>query len=212
MPTSGRQRNYALAMGIESNADSDGKALSNAMEKAKVTLKGRPNSKQLALAARWRLDVAPNATGWHVVDQLYPVIQARSFVYSVIRRIAGAKWQFYGQTGINDAWVDEVAILLNADQESRDFIMGMENTTSGTLADAWYRFGKRQWESDVVQSVAVAVKRDLPPEYLSGSTLPARSPRPRGRRKQSTGCAVLLAMIGAVIAVAWAWESLINGH
>ena len=208
--TSGPQRNYALAMGIVSDAQTDGEGLSRAMDRAKkTTLKGPPNQQQISLAQRWGIDLKENDTGWKLVKKLYPMIQARAFVYSVVRRLMGAKWQFYGESGLNEAWVDHVAKELISDPARNQFVMEMDNSVWGTKSDAWYRLGKRQWESETVQLVAKIARRDLsdliqrakhskPPQQQLGKSKPLNA-RHTERRARSSGCSVILIFLTIIV-------------
>lgn len=151
--TSGRQRNYALAMGIVSDANSDGEWLSQTMDQVKAELSGPPNQSQVLLARQWDVEVRAGATGWDVLDKLYQMIQTRAFVYSVMRRLTGERWQYYTDSGLNTKWIDEVARRLIANPEHSQQVADLENSSSGKKTDAWCRFGKRQWELAAVQEV-----------------------------------------------------------
>jgi len=189
--SSGRQRDYALAMGIESDAQTDGDALSEAMNQAKVSLKGPPNQRQKLLAERWGVEVGETDTGWDLVGRLYPIIKARSFVYSVVRRLVNARWQYHEESGLNPQWIDYLAMHIASTPDLCEQVVGMENTLSGTMADAWYRFGKRQWECEAVQFVVDAAYRaDVPSQF---------APKP----PKTKGCSGCLVMAASLLIVAW---------
>lgn len=157
-------------MGIHANEQTNAGALSQAIDDAKARLNGPPNQEQLRLAQQWGIDVRDTDTGWRLLHKLYAVIQARAFVYSVVRRLAQAKWRYYAESGLNDEWVDYIARQLVADSECCQKVMDMENAVSGAKGDAWYRFGKNQAMSKPVHTVVEAARRDLPKLFQNHQT------------------------------------------
>jgi hypothetical protein len=211
--SSGRQRNYALAMGIVASPDCDAETLSALMSRAKELLNGPPNGVQRELVARWLIEIPFDANGWRVVDELYAFIQARTFVYSVIRRITGQKWRFYSDSGLNDDWICSIAKSLIMEPSRRSEVLEMDNTLSGTASDAWYRFGPKQFESPSAQFVRNSIHASAPDiskivDDAATRLSAARASAKREARQSSTttespnGCSLVLLIAISLVSYA----------
>ncbi len=199
----GRQRNYALAMGIKVSHDSKGQEVSQMMDRMKPILKGPPNRQQLKLASQWSIMVSSKDSGWDVVGKLYEMILAQAFVLSVVRKIAGAKWQFYSESMLPNDWVVRMAKQLMSCPSRQEFVRSMDNSMSGTRSDAWYRFGKRQVESEAFLFVANTARQELA-RYLTPVSSHQGSRKARTQRVpvevvKESGCSLVLVLAAAAI-------------
>jgi hypothetical protein len=218
---SGRQRNYALAMGIRSTPSTDRHMLSNLMDRTKASLDAPPNQEQVSLAQQWGIKVKGKNTGKNYRDELYDMIIARSFVYSIVRRMMKAKWKYFEESGLNDEWVTSVASeIIYKNDTYRWKVKEMDNAMSGTKSDAWFRFGEQQLQLDFVLAVADVAQSDLPPDYVAQYRQPSVSSptaistkqssrktasrtRRGTKRKNTSGCAIVLATVSFFILAAY---------
>ena len=210
-PTYGRQRNYAMAMGIDVASIDDYDVLSNLMDYAKQTLAGRPNERQALLARQWGIQISEGDSGWDAVGKIYPMIQSQVFVYSVVRRLMSTKWRYYYESPIPHDWVIRTAWRLYYEPGMIPLVMEMENAISGTIGDAWYRFGKRQMESkpfQFVYGIAIIELGSLIAENPLAPPLPKQAAPPtivrastatRNRARAKSGCMILLFAISSAI-------------
>ena len=225
----GRQRNYALALGIHLDPSATGHEVSQMIDKIKPTLKGPPNPGQNRIARIYGISFLKEDSGWDAVKKLWEAILAETYVYSSVRKIVHANWKYYSDSGLPGEWVLEVAKKLMECPERRDFVIQNDNSMSGVKGSAWFRFGKRQLESTAFSFVEKMME-EKPPKWSHDNvvtktrpvtTLPrqeasVRQPsamqtkktnhKPLNRRElpasEQSGCSVIVLVgIGIVVAV-----------
>jgi len=198
--TSGRQRLFAAALGIRVTDRTDADTLSKQIDREKQRRKEKPTKGQLRVAKEWGVVVAPEDTFGRLLDRLWDAGLARVFVFSVARRARAADWRFHDESRLPQSWVADVASDLCTDAERCTFVLNMDNSLSGTKGDAWFRFGKRQAESDAylyVEQRLISEQR-----YSPVSEEERKAKRQAKQKPQSQGCLVMIvATLSAVAAM-----------
>jgi hypothetical protein len=145
-PTSGRQRLFAKALGISFDESTTAEQLSEAIDCEKQRRHEMPSKGQRHVAREWCVPITPDDKFSSVLNRLWNVALARTFVFSVARRMSGADWRFHDECPLSSEQVSRIASAVCDDPERCAFVLEMDNSLSGTRGDAWFRFGKRQAE------------------------------------------------------------------
>lgn len=141
--TTGRQRDYALSMGIVIDRNSITRSqLSQHIDSLKPTLSGPPNEVQLQIIQNLGLEIKPGAIGSRVSSMLFEAFIVQAFIFSVYRKHMNARWKFHDQTGLNDEWVFDVMRTILGNRELHSAVYEYENTHSETGNDVWFNMGK----------------------------------------------------------------------
>jgi hypothetical protein len=195
----GRQRLFAKAIGISGADRMDRDSVSIAIDAAKSRRSGPPNTEQLKTASRWGVDLSRAKTASVATDRLWRAAVARVYVYSVVRRLAGAEWQYHDDCPVAELWINKNAFELCDDWKRAETVEQIDNSMSGTKGDPWVRFGKRQAESDAFKFVEDAVQRDSILARVANA--PAKPKRQQEREKANgDGC---LTMLLSLLVLAW---------
>ena len=196
--TSGRQRLFASALGISYDDSTSAERLSEAIDREKQHRKGPPSKGQRHVAREWGVPVLQAETFADVLDRLWNVALARTFVFSVARRMAVADWRFHRDSGLSNELVSRVASAVCDDPERCAFVLELDNSLSGTRGDAWFRFGKRQTEH--------AAYRFVEAQLADAGLRPGKAPKASVKRTRKVekpkGClSVFLFVIAAAAGV-----------
>lgn len=189
--TTGRQRMFAAALGIKITDRTDADRLSSQIDREKQRRKEKPSKGQLRVASEWGVIVKPDDTFGRMLDKLWDAGLARVFVFSVARRTQVADWRCHDESGLANAWVAQVASDLCADSNRCIYVLNMDNSLSGTKGDAWFRFGKRQVESDAYLYVEQRLISEQSYSLVSDDV--RKSKRQKKQIPQNQGCLVILA-------------------
>lgn len=198
----GRQRLFAKAIGVSNVDRMDRESVSIAIDAAKGRRSGPPNAEQLKTATSWGIDLAGAKTAGAATDRLWRAALSRVYVYSVLRRLCEANWQFHDECPISQSWINKTAVALSDDWRRADSVEQMDNSMSGTKGDSWVRFGKRQAETEAFKFVVNAAHRD------SILAQVANSPTKRKRQKETVkgdGCLNMLLSLLVLAACSIAW-------
>jgi hypothetical protein len=149
--TTGRQRLFAAALGIQIDDRMTADKLSALIDQEKKRRREPPTAGQRRTAAAWGVPILESDTFAGVVDRLWQAALARTFVYSVARRMSGSDWREHAECPLSEKAVSAIAADLCSDPERCAFVLEMDNSLSGTKGDAWFRFGKRQAVSEAYQ-------------------------------------------------------------
>ena len=104
-PVTGRQVEFAFALGIPVSASIGRVELSELIESVTALLNGPPVQEQFQLAQSLCIQVPPALnTRRKVTSLLYEYMAARRWVFSVIRHATGEKWRSYAQIGLPEPW------------------------------------------------------------------------------------------------------------
>ena len=204
--TTGRQRLFATALGIKVTARTDADSLSNQIDCEKQRRKENPSKGQLRVAGEWGVVVKHDDTFGRMLDRLWNAGLARVFVFSVARRTLAADWRFHDESNLTQTWVAQVASDLCAEAERCTFVLSMDNSLSGTKGDAWFRFGKRQAESDAYLYVE---QRLICEQMYSVVSKNERKTKQQEKKKpQSQGCLVMLVTVLSTVLAAVCFASI----
>lgn len=196
--TTGRQRLFAAALGIKMTDRTDADTLSAQIDREKQQRKEKPTKGQLRIASEWGVSVTPEDTFGRLLDKLWDVGLARVFVYSVARRTLAADWRFHDESRLPQSWVAQVASDLCSDAGRCEFVLEMDNSLSGTRGDAWFRFGKRQAESDAYKYVEERLISEQ--RYSPVAEEERKAKRQSKQKPQKQGCLVMVAAVLSTIA------------
>lgn len=206
---SGRQIDYALALGITLWPDIGRAELSELLDQAKAALSAPPAREQFALATSLCIQIpADRDTRRKCTSFLYEYMAARRWVYSVIRHVAGAKWRYHAQSGLPEEWAARIAVALAHDPAMFTNVVNMATGNSQTGADVWTRMSQTLCKSPEYHFVC---NFELPDAIVArirqATTEPGTyAPPPRAaKRRQQSGCGLMLALLLALGASAvWA--------
>lgn len=190
----GKQRDYLAALGVELPPNASSESASRLIDDAKRNLKCPPSRAQLALAHRWQVDLSKAKTGYDAVEMLYEYIHARRWIYSVCRRQAGAKWRYYGESGLNENAVNELAQWFKS---NRSFVNEIADRSVGDTAtgDAWYRLTDA-WCAKNEAYMATAQR-----VHQSFGTALSAAPRNASRNaplEKHSGCGAAVCLVAAL--------------
>ena len=202
----GRQVEYALALGIALWPEITRAEISGLFDRAKADLDGPPTPEQHALAAALCIRIPQeNDTRRRCTNFLYEYIAARRWVFSVIRHVFGAKWRLYAQSGLPEEWAAQIAVAILQDEELFGQVLGKPTGNSETGADVWTRMSKKPRATPAYQFVCNFELPETIAERIRQAAIePATfspSKAPGGRRK-SSGCAIVIVVMVAVVSAA----------
>jgi hypothetical protein len=200
----GRQRLFAKAIGVFGVDRMDRDSVSVAIDAAKSRRSGPPNAEQLKTAISWGVDLSRAKTAGAATDRLWRAALSRVYVYSVLRRLCEAEWQFHDECPIPQSWINKTAVELCDDWKHAKTVEQMDNSMSGTKGDPWVRFGKRQAETEAFKFVESAVQRDSILAQVANA--PAKPIRQQVQETaKGDGCLTMLfsLLVLAPCAIAW---------
>lgn len=202
----GRQLEYATALGIEVPPGVGREALSAMIDRAKEDLTCVTPG-QRTVAERFCIQLHDTIeTGWECVDFFYSYMGIRAWVYSVIRHVHGGKWRRYNQSGLSEHVFAHIATGLMQNEELCQRI-GSKTPSDGTSeSDSWYRFTAKSSTTPEYALVRdfelpedVFAQATNPPTQVGGVAEPSRgaqrarhSPAVERARRKRSGCVVVL--------------------
>ena len=172
-----QQRIDSLTLGVPLGSDTmTYQRVSQMINAAKAKMTGPPNHFQISLASRFGITLDANAIGWDYRRALYEALTVKSFIYSVWRRHCEARWKFYDEAGLNEAWVDSVCRAILADSTLTHAANQYAFTESQTKSDLWCNMGKAWMKNEAVRYVLSQLGVAVPLSHATANenTKPSR--------------------------------------
>ena len=196
-PLTGKQIEYAQALGIALPANVDREQASQLIDNALSQRNTVPVKNQIHLARVYGLETEGIDSFDEMVDVLYRQIKARRWVFSVLRHLVQANWTKHFHSGLPDQYANEIALALQSNDKLFAKIEERQGGNVSAGGDVWYRITQKAVASSEYQFVK---NYDLPDNVLKQINVPRAEAISRG--KGGSGCVPSLLMIGAVVAVA----------
>ncbi len=139
------------------------------------------NPAQLKLAASWGVEHDAGITRGDLHTMLMDMWPARAWVYSVCRKMTGAKWRHYRESGLSDQKVFRLAFVLTQNDEMFQTVQARDPSGSSTgyppASDDWYLMTAKATKSDAYVFIAELAQRDL--GIRAAAVAPAKRSKPR---------------------------------
>ena len=132
------------------------------------TASGPANVSQKRFAHRFGLAFSESATGWELSGKLFQFLLARVFVFSVYRKLTGAKWRFFRESSLGDETVNSVARVLCCEPRCLAEIERL-SVGSSTTGDQWHRLSGGSTQSAAFELVSRKLQSIVKQVYVAGT-------------------------------------------
>lgn len=160
-----------------------------------------PNSVQLQLAASWGTTLDGLATRAAARSYFYSFLEAREWVYSVLRHAYGANWRSYDDSGIDMRTVGAIAAELLREPGCLESA-GELNIRQGA-GDRWVTITKKRQATAAYAFVVarIAGAQDAEPTVVTDRPRRTTKVKSRVRRPKNAGCFGVLVLFAFMIVV-----------
>lgn len=133
-PSSARQRNYAIALGIRFDPSITRRDLSVLIDSPRPR---EPNSRQRSTVRELGTTLPSEATFYDAVDVIWKHLEARAWICSVVRKLVGARWRHHTECILRE---HELRLLIRQMLDHEEFgdIFDFLRPTRSRRGDMWF--------------------------------------------------------------------------